>query len=148
MPTADSTNSFVTVAEMDAYFDTQINRYLVYNAIADEEDKDRMAIEATSILLYQVDWLIVIDKDNPGDLDSDYLTTVQLACYELIWHIFLSDRQLESESKGIKKMKLDVLEIENDKTDRRGVIPSHVTYIIRDLISSSAGSMNIPTERE
>ena len=142
--TLSTANSFVTLVQMDAYFDTQFNRYTTWDLIADA-DKNRMAAEATSIMVYQVDWGIAIDEDEPGATDE---VAVRNACCELIWAINIADRQLETDSMGVLKMKLDVLEIENDKNDRAGVIPSHVLYIIRNFITSSAGDMNIPLERE
>ncbi len=142
--TLSTANSFVTLVQMDAYFDTLYNRYATWDAIADA-DKERMAVESTSIMVYQIDWGVTIDPDEPGATDE---VAVRNACCELIWAIYIEDRQLEADSKGVLKMKLDVLEIENDATDRKAVIPSHVLYIIRDFITSAGGSVNIPLERE
>ena len=143
--TLTTANSFVTLVQMDAYFDTQFNRYATWDLIVDA-DKNRMAVESTSIMVYQIDWVSgVIDEDEPGATDE---VAVRNACCELIWALNLADRQLEADSKGVLKMKLDVLEIENDSNDRAGVIPSNVLYIIRDFITSSAGDINIPMELE
>jgi len=140
MPTADTTNSFATVTEADAYFLNELQRRQAWNNYSDD-DKSSLLIKATSILLYQLDWIVEPDLE---DLETEH----KLACYEQAWACHLKDRQVEDKSRGVKSMKLDVLEIENDKTDRAGVIPSHVTYLLRNLITSSAGGANIPLERE
>jgi hypothetical protein len=142
--TLSTANSFVTLIQMDAYFDTLFNRYATWDLIADA-DKNRMAVEATSIMVYQIDWAVTIDEDEPGATDE---VAVRNACCELIWAINLEDRQLEADSKGVLKMKLDVLEIENDKFDRKNVIPAHVLNIIRDFTTGFTGGINIEMERE
>lgn len=140
---ADSTNSFVTVTEADTYFGNQYNRYTEWNKLLDE-DKSRLLIEATSIMIYYIDWSITIDPDDPG---ANEYVAIENACCEMAWALKNSDRQTEPENLGLEALTVESIALKFDKTDRAGIIPENVTSLIRDYITSAPGALNVPVER-
>ena len=144
MATLATTNSFVTLAEADAYFDTQYNRQAAW-AIISDENKSRLLIEATSMMVYQLTWILSIDNDNPGDIDSEYVS-IRNACCEQAWYIYTADRQSLPGTKGISMLKADVLEMEIDKTDVAGRFAPSLSALLTGY-AYVPGALNVPVMR-
>jgi len=141
-PVAGITNSFATLAEADAYFLNQYNRYALWAVITDA-DKSRMLIEATLMLTYGLSWNITID---PDDYTEAY-DVQKYACCEQAWAIYSDDRQVDAETKGIKEIKVETIEIVFDKTDRVGMFSVAALNYIRKYITYSPGGINVPVVR-
>lgn len=144
MATISTANCFVTLAEADTYFDTQYNRNAAW-ALLTDENKSRLLIEATSMMLYQLKWILYIDDDNPGDIDSDYVS-IRNACCEQAYYIYSADRQSNPDTKGFSMLKADVLEMEIDKADVAGMFAPAVSLLL-DGYAYVPGALNIPVVR-
>jgi len=141
-PVADTTNSFATLAEANTYFLNQYNRYALWAVITDA-DKSRLLIEATVMMTWGLSWNITIDED---DYSESY-DVQKWACCEQAWAIYVGDRQSAPDTKGISEIKVDVIEIVFDKTDRVGMFSRSALNYIRAYITYTPGGLNVPVVR-
>ena len=141
-PVADTTNSFATLAEANTYFANQYNRYALWAVITDA-DKSRLLIEATVMMTWGLSWNITIDED---DYSESY-DVQKYACCEQAWAIYAGDRQAAPDTKGISELKVDVIEIVFDKTDRVGMFSRSALNYIRSYITYTPGGLNVPVVR-
>ena len=144
MATISTANSFVTLTEANTYFDTQYNRQAVWAALS-YENKQRLLIEATSMMIYQLTWILAIDPDLPGDIDTDYVS-IKNACCEQAYYIYSADRQSLPGTKGISRLKADALEMDIDKTDVAGRFAPSLSALLTGY-AYVPGALNVPVVR-
>jgi len=142
MSTISTANSFVTLAEADTYFSDQYHRYSTWDGLTDIA-KTQLLIEATSMMVYQLRWIMSLDPDLPGD--NEYVA-VKNACCEQAWYIYNADRQSYSDTKGLSHLKADVLEMDIDKTDRAGMFAPSLSTLLSGY-AYVPGSINRPVVR-
>jgi len=137
-----TSNSLATRAEANTYFSNSYHRATIWDDM-DDDYKAQLLIESTSILINYLDWIIPFPEEDYSEAN----TVHKMACFEQAWANYNADRQAEAETKGISEIKVDVIELKFDKSDRPRVIPDQVTHILRDYISGSPNSLNVPTAR-
>ncbi len=108
---------------------------------ADDDDKDKALIWATNILDTRINWsgykksttqalrwprYSVLDLDGHTLSSSEIPVWLKQATAELARYLIASDRYAESDTRGIKKMKVGSLAMEMDKYDRASVMPQAV----------------------
>lgn len=140
-----SANSYVTLAEADAYWADHYHSS-AWDALADD-DKNKLLIMATRNLDNWVIWegsrsdeeqalrlprYGMTDCDN-YQIDGDVIpTNVKYATHELAAHLISFNPSAEPDTKGFSKIKVDVIELEIDKMDRDSVtvIPDTVSKLL------------------
>lgn len=162
----ESANSYLTLAEADTYHEERL--FVTDWTGATDATKNTALVWATKMLDYSFDWLgakYTIEQalrwprygalDRDGQLfDSDEIPTeVKDATAELARLLIASDRAGETGTEGLKRLKVDVIELEFDKLDRVPSIPDDVYQMLSHLgrlesFSSSGGSVTaVPLRR-
>ena len=141
-----SANSYTSVAEGDAYHEARLFA-TAWNGAA-TADKTAALVWATRLLDAHFEWagskfsleqalrwprFGALDRD--GELiDSNILPPeLKNAVSELARLLILSDRTIESGTEGLKRLKVDVIELEFDKLDRSETISDEVYQMISHL---------------
>lgn len=163
-----SSNSFVTLAEADAYMEGRLNSTL-WDAATDDS-KNRALVEATRELS-AMSWcgLRVDDTQalswprqlaiNPDDPSTAYYETTEIpdrvkwATEELAFEFIragTTDVAALDASTGIKREKVDVIEVEYDTVRVLGGVeryPRVVNWIAPLLNAPVGGGLNVPVIR-
>lgn len=140
-----SSNSFMTLAEADAYWADNYHS-TAWDALIDD-DKNKLLIMATQTLDYWVDWIghratedqalrwpryDVQDLDG-YTFDSDIIPNfLKDATAELASYFISYNPAAEPDTKGFSEIRVDVIALKIDKADRDGItsIPDYVLAII------------------
>jgi len=151
-PGAVDANSYASLVEATAYFDTQLYRSNWEGATDDE--RNRALLSATRILDEQMNWkgLKYTEEQalrwprssvvGPDGYDVSYLTIPQFlinATAELSEHLIESNRTAEPDTLGYSRMKVGELELVIDKYDRAPTLPDSVWQMIRPYGSKVSG---------
>lgn len=138
-------NSYVTVQEATDYNDARLFSTWDSNS---QEDQEAALAWATSILDYSFEWSgakYTIEQalrwprygalDRDGQLfDSDEIPAeLKDAVSELARLLISGDRTAEGGTEGLKRLKVDVIELEFDKLDRAPTVPDEVYQMISHL---------------
>lgn len=141
-----SSNSYVTRAEGDSYHECRL--FVDDWTSASDANKDTALVWATSILDSHFDWAGtrfsieqklrwprsgVLDRDGQLFDNDEIPQELKDAVSELARYLLTSDRTAESGTEGIKKLKVDVIELEFDKHDRTTTIPDEVYQMVVHL---------------
>ena len=142
-----NSNSYATRAEGTTYFEGRL--YVTGWTNATNADKDAALVWATDLIDDWVDWhgsrtsedqalrwprFSVKDPDGYV-LDSDSIPTfLKDAVAEQALFLLAGDPTAEPDTKGFKRLKVDVLELEVDKLDR------DATTVIPDVVMAIVGS--------
>jgi hypothetical protein len=137
--TNSAANSLSSVAEINAHAEAHL--YLTaWEAEEDEDQKNRAAVLATRLLARHVPWAgypAVTDQPLPWprtgcvDRNGNVIPSnvvpalVKEAHAELANAILAEDRTADPE-KGLSSLKVDVIQLNFDKWDRKGVLPREV----------------------
>jgi len=152
-----SSNAYLTAAEGDSYHEGRL--FATGWTGADLATKEAAIVWATRVLDYSFDWTgskYTIEQalrwprysalDRDGQLFDSNEIPVELkeATAELARLLIGDDRAGESGTEGLKKLKVDVIELEFDKLDRVETIPDEVYQMISHLgrlqsVASSGG---------
>jgi hypothetical protein len=133
-PTADSSNSYVTVEEAASYFDTRLNSSAWTSALAD--DKARALIQASRIFDGYLNWLEEIDK-------AAAPIEVKNACCEMALVLLQDDTQVKNDMEGISEINLSGMSVKASH-QKKSIIPFHVFRLIAHLVDSgNAGTIEI-----
>lgn len=159
---ANNANSYCTVAEADAYFETQL--YATTWTDADQEDKEKAMIMATRILDEEIDWQgvktsedqalrwprgNVEDRDGYIFVNDEIPVFLQNATAELAHQLLLKNRfqTLDDAATGIKSVKAGSVAVEFDKMDRISLLPQSVLSMIEPYHNGAQGGMEVPLVR-
>jgi|SRR5262245_23981982 len=156
-PGAANANSYITVAEADAYFETHL--YGEEWIASDDEDKEKALYMATR-LLDQYDWKglkannstqalrwprsLVLDREGWFYLDSATIPVfLKQATAELARYMTFGDRDkaVDDQVSGIRSVTADVVSVEFDRIDKIKQIPPSVLAIIAPYIMSAGVSV-------
>ena len=149
---AADANTYATLVEAEAYYDTQL--YSTDWSAATDDEKNKSLLFATRLIDEQIVWAgfkateaqslrwpreALLDQDG-FDVDNDTIPQFLInAVSELGGYLIGSNRTAESSTKGFSRMKAGELELVIDKSDRPAIIPSSVWQMLRpygSLISS------------
>ena len=135
MATADTTNSYSTVAQAEVYFDARLHAGAWTGAEAD--DKERALIQATRILDSYVTWAEVPDKAAPPQTITD-------ATCELALVLLSGDVQAKDDMEGIQQVSIAGMSITAATTAKR-IIPAHIRLLIGEygVIKGGTGSIEL-----
>lgn len=155
---ATTANTYATLAEALAYFDTHL--YGTDFTGATEDNQNKALLMATRLLDEHMNWdgLKVTDeqalrhpRSNLVDADGydiDYTTIMQElknATAEFAGKLLAVDRTAEDDTKGFKEMGAGTLKLVMDKKDRKKVIPESVTAMLETigkLMSKKSNKLN------
>jgi hypothetical protein len=134
-----SANSYVSVAEADAYHDSRVT-YATW-AAASADSKARAVVSATRMLDDYICWkgnkaaltqalrwprYSMFDRDGDS-IDSNVVPTdLKYATAELAAALLTSDREKDADTRGISNLGVGPISITFDRTDRTPPIPDHV----------------------
>ena len=140
---ASDANTYATMEEAEAYFDTQLYRDNWEESYDDQ--KKRALLMATRLLDEHVDWngvkatdeqALRWPQDNQYDVDGYWVDNATIPLFlknataELAGHLIGSNRTAESDTKGFKEMQAGELKLVINPGDRYEVIPESVIAII------------------
>lgn len=142
-PGSASANSYLTVAEADAYHNTSL--YASAWTSATTENKERALITATRILDEKISWVgfkataeqaLAWGRTNVVDDGYDVPSTiiplpVKNATAEFAKHLLITDSTAQPDSKGLNRIKVGTVELDFDKTDTADVLPD----IVQDMLN-------------
>lgn len=141
---ATDANTYCTLVEATAYFDTQLYRSNWQGSVTDEQN--RALLTATRLLNENFEWngykrteeqslpWPQYGQVDPYGFDVDYTTIPQFlkdATAELAGHLIGSDRTAEDDTRGFKELQAGTLKLVVDKGDRKKVIPDSVLNMLR-----------------
>lgn len=155
----ENSNSYATEAEGDSYHEGRL--FVTDWTSATTAIKEAALVWATRVLDYSFDWTgskYTIEQalrwprysalDRDGQLfDSDEIPAeLKDATAELARLLITGNRTGETGTEGLKKLKVDVIELEFDKLDRVETIPDEVYQMISHLgrlesVASSGGQV-------
>lgn len=135
MATADSSNSYCTVATAETYFDARLHAAVWTGA--DDEDKERALIQATRALDAYVAWTEQPDKAAPPQAVVD-------ATCELALVLLAGDVQAKDDMDGIQQVSIAGMSITVAGAGKR-IIPAHVALMLREYgrVKGSGGSFEL-----
>jgi Putative DnaT-like ssDNA binding protein len=154
-----NSNSYTTEAEGDAYHEARLFATDWTGAVT--ATKEAALVWATRMLDYSFDWTgakYTIEQalrwprysalDRDGQLfDSDEIPVeLKDAVAELARLLIAGDRGAETGTEGLKRLKVDVIELEFDKLDRVPTVPDEIYQMISHLgrlrsVSASGGQV-------
>ena len=139
-------NSYISLADADAYFTNRLGASAWY--VASQEVKAQGLITASRLLDQEVIWrgdLAVTTSalrwprnyvyNGEGVLlDNDSVpTAVKNATCELALWLMAEDRFVERSGIGLKRLKVDVIELEFDKYDKKDLIPNFIRRMLVEI---------------
>jgi len=143
---SSSANSYATIDEGDIYHEAHL--YATDWTGASDDDKEKALIWASRLLDEQVNWsggrysqnqglrwprIGVYDADG-WVIDSDEIPqAVKDAACEYGRLLIASNLTATEDTVGFRKLKVDVIEIEMDKYDRKPTMPLSVWNIVKHL---------------
>lgn len=150
---AEDANSYATLAEAELYFEQHL--YVTKWTEATTEQKNIALVQATRILDREHDWIGTIadveqalgwprvDVTDPeGRSLADLIPPdIKTATYEMALSLLQDNREAEADTQGISRMKIDVLEFQFDKEDRRLIIPDPVQTLLSYYSTNSSSAM-------
>lgn len=139
-------NSYVTVAEADAYLEANIHAWTKWSA-QDQATKEALLIWATRYLDQRVEWngtptgnnSLRWPREGVKDLDGDWIAgdvipeQLKWATIELAWNLLTTDSTAPTSSAGLERLKVDVIELEFTKYYTASALPSSVTALLFGL---------------
>lgn len=149
-------NSYISRAAADSYFDTQL-RTTPWTG-ASNDDKDRALIMATAQVDSFVRWygrrktkaqalawprVNVVDYDGYEVPSDEVPVEVQEAAAEMAKALLEGDRLADSDTVGVKRVKVDVIEIEADKYSGLAPLPKIVASKLVGFGSVSGGMVGV-----
>jgi hypothetical protein len=154
-------NSYCSLVDANTYNLGNVY-YSDYWDALDDDVRENHLIKASEYLDIYVDWFGtrvyetsglrwprsgVIDLD--GNAIDDGIIPVNLAkaTAEMAYFLSKEDRFAEPDTKGISQLKVDVIELVFDKTDRKGAFPPNVLALLRSLGSVITDSVSIKLGR-
>ena len=150
--TFDATTSFSTLAQADSYHDARLHNSEW--GTSDDATKQKALMWATR-LLNAVYWAgslkstsqpLSFPRVGLSDKDFRSITSTEIpeflinATAELAWLLIINDTTRASSTKGFSKIKVAVIELEIDKTDRNKSIADSVIGMISDYVSKASGA--------
>ena len=152
-------NSYVSVAEADAYLESNLSAYPTWIAF-DVGDKGSLLQWATRYLDQRARWYGtktdadsalrwprsgVYDRDSNLIDDDTMPSQLKVAVIEMARYLMISDRAIERGTDGIVRLKVDVIELEFDKDYRLAEIPNELHILIAGLgVLNSGGFPRFP----
>lgn len=139
-----TSNSYCTKAEADAYHESRLHNTTWTSATTTQHEA--ALVWATRLMDEQITWKGTPVSENQAlawpqeyqydrygnDIDEDVIPNdVKNAVAEFAFFLIASDRTADSDSKGIKRMKVDVVEFEFDKMDAPQIMPRSVWSMIQ-----------------
>lgn len=134
MATADATNSFATVAEAAAYFDTRLHSGAWEDA--DDPEREVALIQSTRVLLTYLEWIGEAPK--PGAAPDN----VKQACFEMALVLLTEDKQVVNDLDGISSLTINGV-MSLDIAGAKQMIPTYIQVMLGGLIAGSSGSFGI-----
>jgi len=146
-----ATNSYVTVAETDAYHEEHL--YGTAWTSADAEKKKAAIIWASKLLDDQVTWrgfkynldqALGWPRSNAFDRDNQFIDVdeipkgVKRAAMEMARLLLESDRTAAAGTEGFSKIKVGSIELAIDSNDRIDVLPDHVLAMLQEFVLRTA----------
>lgn len=144
-PGAINANSYPSLAEANAYTETLLHATDWLNS--NDDNKKAALVWATRILDQQIDWYAtratetqslripaVWKIDDPDGYEISETIVPQFvknATSELAKHLITSDRTLEADTFGYKRMRAGQLELEMQKYEKLPVIPDSVWQMVQ-----------------
>lgn len=122
MATADSSNSYITVAAADIYFDARLHADAWNDA--DPDNKERAVIQATRVLDTYLVWYETPDKTDPDPAIMD-------ATCEMALVLLAGDTQVKNDMEGLESVGLKGMNVK--ARGRKSVVPKHVFVIVSHL---------------
>ncbi len=152
-----SSNSYATEAEGDAYHEARLFATGWENAVT--ADKEAALVWSSRMLDYSFDWTgykytieqalrwprySALDRDGQLFDSNEIPTELKDAVSELARLLIAAERGAETGTEGLKRLKVDVIELEFDKLDRAPTVPDEVYQMISHLgrlrsVSASGG---------
>jgi len=147
------TNSYVTLEQADAYFDTRLDAGAWVNA--DSDDQESALVTATQILdNYHYIGVAVSSAQSLawprknaayyepklgtqlGVDDSTYPNRLKFATYELALHLLTNENLLDNKTQTFERIRVGSIEIEDSNNDvtRTPVMPNRVKTFINPLL--------------
>ena len=149
----DNANSYVSLADANAYHEAHVQQS-VWEALS-STDRERAVVMATRVIddhftfkgrktdrLNALKWPRYNMTDEDGwVIDSGSIPTrLKNATAEMARLLTVEDRTLEADTKGFSRLKIDVVELDVDRGDRRAVIPPMVARMLAVWTESIHGS--------
>lgn len=148
---SSTANSYATVAEADAYFESAYGRTLWLSI--DEEDKGRLLISASRYLDQFIDWAgyrygptqsmawprTYVEIHDHHFPNNEIPNTVKVATFELAYHMFESGTPLSFDGQAVDRVKVGPIDVEFSK----GAIDEGLPKFIEDLV----GAFGTPIRR-
>lgn len=151
-------NSYTTIQEAEDYNDARLFSTWDASPLA---DRQAALVWATRVLDYSFEWqgakytieqalrwprYGALDRDGQLFDSNEIPTELKNAVSELARLLIASDRAGESGTEGLKRLKVDVIELEFDKLDRTPTVPDEVYQMISHLgtlkaVASSGGQV-------
>lgn len=141
-----SSNSYTTAAEGDSYHEGRL--FVTDWTDASAATKDAGLVWATRVLDYSFEWagdpftleqalrwprFAALDRDGQLFDSNELPQELKDAVSELARLLIAGDRSVETGTEGLKRLKVDVIELEFDKLDRIETIPDEIYQMISHL---------------
>jgi len=161
-----SSNSYTTAAEGDSYHEARL--FSTGWTGASTATKEAALVWASRMLDYSFDWTgskytieqalrwprySALDRDGQLFDSNEIPAELKDAVSELARLLIAGDRGAESGTEGLKRLKVDVIELEFDKLDRVNAIPDEIYQMIshlgrlRSVTSSGGQAVAVPLIR-
>lgn len=146
-PKGTSSDSYATVSEANSYHAARLHNEEWFNAKPDEKER---ALKWATRLLDTFHWKgskttsaqalkwprADVDDTNGDELNNNTIPQFLInAVSEYAWELIKGDREVDSDTKGIKEVMAGEVMVEFDKTDRASDTPNSVYRLIRDYTS-------------
>lgn len=149
-------NSYVSVAETDAYLQANIFVYPVWSALTSDE-KSAVVVWASRYIDdraiwngYKTDNTSAMRWPRTGVYDQDGIAIgshtiphqLKTAVMVMASYLMVSDRALDRGTDGLTRLRVDVIELYFDSSYRLPEVPNELQLILRGLGSISSGAHN------
>jgi hypothetical protein len=149
---ASNANTYITLADAETYFESRLHK-ADWDSASDG-DKNIALAWATRLLDSQVEWAGAkytesqslrwprssVYTSDGEDVDYDSIPTfIANATAEYAYWLIKKDRTADDSTRGFKKLKADVLEMEVNPYDRPDVIPDAVWLLIQGYAVKKSG---------
>lgn len=145
-------NTYCARADANTFFEGRL--YTIIWEDADNIDKDKALVMATALFDQGMDWdglqaastqALMFPRQGVLDTEGNVLATdsiptfLENATAEFAKWLLASDRTVENDLMGFKRMKIGPMDMSADKYDRKPIIPNLVYQMVMDYGVKKSG---------
>ena len=156
-----STNSLLTLAEAESYLHAR-PFHDVWDAAALTDNEKNAALIWSTRILSHYSWIGsptnddqalpwprtgIYDRDGRAQDQDAYPEWLKVACAELALALLASDRLGDTGTEGYSDIKIDVISLKINPSDRPTWIPDYILKAIKPWFKNGGASFNRPVSR-